>query len=102
MTNKERLISLIGFAPPANALDGALLDLGIVGADTYTAANSVDVKKAAIQVIQVILSTADTINENEFQIKYDRPSLIKYLDTLKSEVGDDTALAPTITSKPVW
>lgn len=102
MTNRERLISLIGFAPSNNTLDGALLDLGINGADTYTAANAVDVKKAAIQVIQVILSTADTINENEYSIKFDRPSLIKYLDTLKAEVGEETATTPVITSKAVW
>lgn len=88
MTNLERLISLIGFAPSNNdSLQGALIDFGINGADTYTVANKLVVKKAAIQVIQLLLSTADTNNGMSngagFEIKYDRQSLLDYLDRLK-------------------
>jgi hypothetical protein len=35
MTNKERLISLLGFAPENNSLEGELLDFDIAPGDTY-------------------------------------------------------------------
>ena len=103
MTNKDRLISLIGFTPSnSNTLDGALIDLGLVGTNLYTVQSTISVKKAAIQVIQVILSTPDT-NDQNFSIKYDRGALLKLLATLKDEVGErDPLLIPTITVKRVW
>ena len=104
MTIKDRLISLIGFKPSNdNSLDGALIDLGLIGNNLYTASATIGVKKAAIQVIQVILSTPDTVNSDNFSIKYDRGSLLKLLTTLKDEVGErDPLLIPTITVKRVW
>ena len=48
MTNKERLISLLGFAPPTNSAEGALLDAGITEGDAYVAGNLDPLKKCAI------------------------------------------------------
>ena len=110
MTNLERLISLIGFAPSNNdSLQGALIDFGINGADTYTVANKLVVKKAAIQVIQLLLSTADTNNGMSngagFEIKYDRQYLLDYRDRLKKEVEEAENGVESnrlITGKTVW
>ena len=51
MTNKERLISLLGFAPSQDSVEGALLDYGIEGAETYNGSNIKEIKTAAIGVL---------------------------------------------------
>lgn len=103
MTNKERLLSLLGFEPAdKNALDGALLDLGIDGAGVYDGSNQVLLKTAAIQIMELLLTTADTQNENSYQITYDRDAVLARINLLKGEIGliDDTK--PYITHRNVW
>lgn len=104
MTIQERLISLIGFAPPQNSVEGALLDEGLNAADAYDPSLSLQVKKATIQVMEVLLTTADTTNENQYVIKYDRPTLLKRITALKDEVAaeDGVVLQPVIRSKKCW
>lgn len=103
MTNRERLISLLGFAPAnQNALEGALIDLAIDGNLPYDGSNQVLLKKAAIQVMELLLTTADTQNENQYQIKFDREAVLARINLLKGEIGliDDTQ--PYITHRNVW
>lgn len=101
MTNRERLLSLLGFAPSnADVLDGELLDFGITASDTYVATSSLEIKKCAVQVMQLLLSTADTTNENGYAIKYDRAAVLKRLELLQVEIEGEAA--PTITSPKVW
>ena len=103
MTNKERLISLLGFAPPdQNSIDGTLIDLGIDGVATYDASQSVLLKKAAIQEMELLLTTADTQNENQYLIKWDRDAVLARIKLLKGELGLIDESQPYITSRPVW
>jgi hypothetical protein len=102
MTNKDRLISLLGFAPPDNSLEGELLDFGISSSGTYDPANSVLLKKAAIKIMELLLTTADTTNENQYAIKYDRIAVLARIKLLKGELGMIDESLPTITGKSVW
>lgn len=107
MTNKDRVLSLIGFAPSNdNAIDGELLDLGISGTTVYDATQAVSVKTAAIRVMELLLTTADTITENGTgfanRIKFDRNAVLARINQLKNELGlVDTAL-PYLTSRSIW
>lgn len=104
MTNKERLISLLGFAPDNNALEGALLDAGIAGSDVYANSNLLTLKKAQLELLELLFSTADTSFFNGATtsgVRYDRATLLKKIEALKDELGLVAGL-PTITSKSVW
>lgn len=105
MTNKEYLASLLGFAPSnPNSIEAALIDAGINGADTYVAGNSVTLKIAAIQVLKILLSTADITKgtgETAFLHKYDRDAILKRIAQLEDEVGI-TVGRPAITGRSPW
>jgi hypothetical protein len=103
MTNKERLISLLGFAPPANSAEGALLDASIDGAGVYNASLSSAIKKVAIQVMELLLTTADTNNGKVgFNINYDRTAIITRIKMIKGELGIYDESLPTIKGVSVW
>jgi hypothetical protein len=87
MTNKERLKSLLGFAAPAHTVEGALLDAGIDEAGEYDGSNSVDIKKAAIQVLYILLSTADTTTPEQMSIRYDRNAIQRRIAAIEDELG---------------
>lgn len=92
MTNQERLISLLGFAPPPNSAEGALLDYGVDGTGQYDPSLSTAIKKAAIEVMNVIITTGDTGNaQTGFQLKYDRPSILQRIKQLQDELDVDDA-----------
>lgn len=101
MTNRERLISLVGFAPEPNAVDGALIDAGITGTDVYTSSLSTSLKRCAIELLKLILSMADTTNENSYLIKYDRAAVQKRIDQLEEEVNE-VDNRPVINSVKPW
>lgn len=101
MTNQDRLISFLGFAPSKEAAEGALIDAGIAGNQNYLLENSVPLKKAAIELMELLLTTADTGNENGYTIKYDRAAVLKRLNLLRIELGV-VEEGPYITSKVVW
>jgi hypothetical protein len=103
MTNKERLISLLGNAPAdPNTIDGALIDADVIGSDLYSIANKVSVRSAAIYVLEMLLSTPDTGNSDPaFSIKYDRVAIKKRIDDLKAETDESVGL-PTIRGLNVW
>jgi len=102
MTNKDRLISLVGFAPNPNAVDGALLDAGITGSDAYIADNTVALKKCAIQLMELLLTTANTSFFNgatSAGVNYDRATLLKRIQALRRELGLEDFYGPTIIDK---
>lgn len=102
MTNKERLISLLGFSPDENTVIGTLMDMGISSSDTYEVSNSIALKKAAIQCMEVLLTTADTTNENSYQITYDRAAVEARIKQLKGELGIKDGSMPTIKAIKAW
>lgn len=73
MTNRERLISVVGFEAEANALDGALIDADLTAADEYTKANAPQVQKAAREVLQGLLVSSMT--EGGYSVTYDRKAI---------------------------
>lgn len=92
MTNKERVISLLGFSPGnTNAVDGALIDFGVNGADTYALANTVVIKKCALQVLELLLSTANvstsTSGATTSSTTYDRNAVLRRIADLREELG---------------
>jgi hypothetical protein len=102
MTNKEYFQSLLGFAPGPNVADAAMLDAGINGSSTYVVSNSAALKTAAIQVMRVLLSTADTSNNvTGFSIKYDRAAILKLIALYEDDLGI-TAGRPIIKGRSVW
>lgn len=102
MTNKERLISLLGFAPPQNSAEAALIDIGLTESDPYVVGNLDSVKRAAIEVMKVLLTTADTGNaQTGFSIKYDRAAIEKRIAQLEDEL-DVVVDKPTIKGIHPW
>lgn len=103
MTNKERVLSLIGFTPSnVNSIDGELVDLGLSSSGTYSLASSLQVKKCAIAVMKLLLTTPDTNNENGYVIKYDRSAVQVRIKELEDEVNGKVSDRPTISSPKVW
>jgi hypothetical protein len=102
MTNKERLISLLGFAPSDNSIEGELADWNLTSSATYSSADKDTLKKAAIRIMELLLTTADTTNENGYAIKYDREAVLARIKLLKDELEPIEEKVPTITGKQVW
>lgn len=103
MTNLDRLKSLLGFAPPDNSAEGALLDAGINPVTVYDPLSSIDIKKVAIQVMEVILTTADITNgQVGFSTKYDRNAILARIKMIKEELGIVDETVPTIRGIHVW
>jgi hypothetical protein len=102
MTNKERFISFLGFAPSDDSIEGELADIDLTSSDTYSSANKDTLKKAAIRVMELLLTTADTTNENGYAIKYDRNAVLARIKLLKDELEPVEVMVPTITGKQVW
>lgn len=93
MTNRERLISLLGFSPSNvnNLMDGALVDAEIDGTDTYVLDNSVGIKTALLSILKIIYSTPDVTTSTSgittSSLKYDRQNLWKRISDLETELG---------------
>jgi len=103
MTTKERLISLLGFQPAnINSIDGALIDVGLTGLETYTIAQSRQIKTVELSILQLLLSTADTSNIEGVSTKYDRRAVEARIKLLKGELGLTDLSQPTINTKRVW
>lgn len=104
MTNKQRLIGLLGFTPQNNTVDAELIDVDIDGAATYVynAANLIALKKCAINILQVALSMANTNDGlSNFQINWRPGDLQDYINILKEQVGD-TSGRPSIKGVCRW
>lgn len=102
MTNQERLISLLGFNPPVNAAEAALLDVGVDKAANYTSDQLIPIKTAAVEIMKVLITTADTGNGVVgWTAKYDRPSILKRIEQLEGEINGVPA-GPTIRGLQPW
>lgn len=106
MTNRERVISYLGFEPNKLSVESSLLDAGLIGADEFDindTTNNNAAKTATIRLIDILFSTPDTTNENGYVIKYDRASLLRLQDKLQSEIdGVIIATGPTIRAINKW
>jgi hypothetical protein len=104
MTNKERLLTLLGFSPPPNAAEGGLLDVGIAPDSTYDPLAINTLKQVAIGMMKVLLTTADTSNnQTGFAIKYDRDAIMKLIDLYEEEIAPPVVVAePTIKGIQPW
>lgn len=105
MTNKERLISLLGFAPgDTNSVDGYLIDAGITGSAAYDGSNITELKTIALSLLYLLLSTADYSNTDGagfvHSVKYDRIAILKRIDILEGELG--LTVGATIQAKSMW
>jgi hypothetical protein len=100
MNNKERVRSLLGFAAPVNTVEGALLDAGIDETGEYDATLSTEIKKVAIQVLYILLTTADTTSPEQMSIRYDRVAVQRRISALEDELG--LSEVPTIRAKHIW
>ncbi len=101
MTNKERLISFLGFQPDTNASEAALLDINLDGTDYYEAVNYKMVRLAAIQLMEILLTTPNTTNQiTGYSITYDRDAVERRLYRLKLEAGLE--LGPYIRAINKW
>ena len=104
MTNEQYFISMLGFAPSAEAVEAALTDAEISGSGTYVIANSLVLKKAAVGALYLLLSTPDVeqgTGETVNKIKYDRNAILKRIALLEEEVGTIKA-KPTIKGIHPW
>lgn len=103
MTNKAYFISLLGYAPSADAVEGALTDAGITADGNYTTANTVALKTAAVSTLQSLLTTPDITQgtgETTFATKYDRSAILKRIAMLEDQLG--ISAKPTIKGIQPW
>lgn len=106
MTVKEAILSELGFAPGnQHVIDKAIIDGGLEAQDTYTVDHGTGVKTAALQILRILLSTADVTTSTggvvSNSIKYDRGAILKRIGELEIELGLVDA-RPTINAKYVW
>lgn len=99
MTNRTRLVSLLGFRADKDSIDGALIDAGIDGTLTYDKTQSTVLRNCAIELLELLLSTPDQTNENGFVIKYDRGAIQARIRSLQTEEIETGAV---LRSKSIW
>jgi len=101
MTNKERLLAMLGFQPEVNAAEAVLIDNSLVAADTYVTASLSSIRLAAISLLETLLSTPNTSNSvTGYSVTYDRAAIERRLNNLKTEAGLITG--PTINVVNKW
>jgi hypothetical protein len=86
MTNKEALVAVVQVSVDDNVLEKALLDQTITSSETYAAIKSSNINKAAIDVLEGLLSRAD-VSEGGFSEKFDRSAIEKRLNRLYEKEG---------------
>lgn len=90
LTNKKYFESLLGYAPSADEVEGALTDVDINGDSLYNRTNSNTLKTAALSSLKRLLSTPDIsqgTGETTNQIKYDRNAILRRISQLEEEIG---------------
>jgi hypothetical protein len=85
VTNKERVISLVGFEASDTAIEGALIDNDLTAGSTYEKANAVPVAKAAISVLRSLI--VSSVKEGGYTINYDKDLIVKRIQSLEKEYG---------------
>jgi hypothetical protein len=95
MTNKEALIAALQISVEDATLDKVLIDLDVIGSDTYSKDNATAIDKCAIEVLQGLLSMPD-VSEGGYSVKYDRKAVEARLSYLSQKTGVADPLKPTI------
>lgn len=101
MTNKESLISLVGFAPNKEALERCSIDYEFDPTAAYAKGLQSTLKKAAIDLLRGLISTPNTWNENGYKIEYDRDAILALIAQYEEDLGIVKA-QPIIRGKRVW
>jgi hypothetical protein len=102
MTNKQRLKGFVGFAASEETLDGVLIDHQINPSLAYDGTNVLLLKRAAIDVLKVLLSSPDITNDTGFTHKYDRNAVAKRISQLEDELDPVVKEKATVTAKQYW
>lgn len=100
MTNKEAVIAEVQLPNYSdNAVEKALIDLEIDGAQEYSSDYATDVAKAAIKVLKTMLSTK-SISEGGFQIQLAVQDRIADLQNEYGLIPNTTG--PSVRGVSVW
>lgn len=107
MTNKDRIFSLLAFGPTnINSLDGEIIDQGIDPDAIYDGSTKLPCVKAAIKLMELLLTTADITNSIDgnvqMAVKYDRDAVLARINLLKGEYGLTDESKPFIRAPKVW
>lgn len=86
MTNKEALVAVCQVSVDDNVLEKALADQDVTAADTYASSGSDSINKAAIDVLEGVLSRAN-VSEGGFSESFDRKAIENRLKILYSKTG---------------
>jgi hypothetical protein len=108
VTNKQAIESFLGFGQGND--DQVNIQLAVQGVDpvgtfdlTKAAESIVPIEKAALEVMRILLTTADNTNDQPlYTIKWDRVAVLKRIQALEYKYGLVTDSTPTITSVRVW
>jgi hypothetical protein len=107
MTTQQYIFSLLAFGPnDTNSLLAQMIDQGIDPTAVYDVSMKIPCVKAAIGVMQLLLTTPDTDNRVDgtsgLKVTYDRKAVIDRINLLKGENGllDDSK--PYIRGPRVW
>lgn len=95
MTNKEALVAVVQVSVDDNVLEKALLDQNIKSDYDYKVANSSSISKAAIDILEGLLSRAD-VSEGAFSEKFDRSAIQARLTVLYKKAGITQASTPVL------
>lgn len=110
MTIKEAIQSELGFSlTNPDAIDKALIDFGLTGTNIYLAVDRNSVKRATLQVLEVLLSTANVTTSTgpvtSSSTTYDRSAILKRMEAIKRDLGliiDVEAQVPTVKFLSPW
>jgi hypothetical protein len=100
MTNLDAFQAVLSpISYESNVADKAMLDNDIIGADTYSKDSALSIDKAALAVLEGILS-APNISEGSFSISYDRKAVIDRINLICERSGLASSIGkPKITNK---
>jgi hypothetical protein len=107
MTIRDAILSELGFAPGnANTVDKAIDDQGLTGVATYdSATHLIDVKKVALNILKILLSTPNTSTSTggvtTSSMTYDRNAILKRIADIEYDLGILRAV-PTIKALNIW
>lgn len=97
MTNKEAVIATLQITGYSDgAIEKALLDNGLNGADTYVIENSKNVRLVSIEVLQGMLSLS-SVSEGGYTVSYSAAGIQKRLDYLNDAKGQ-----PVVRRSNAW
>lgn len=105
MTIKEALTSTVSFTLPANRIEKALIDAGLIGENEYSKADERNVDEAMLGLLLTLLTAAD-VTEDDVSIKLpSRDVLLKAYSVICNKWGIDNPFdtaKPKVVQKLIW